>query len=159
MLRANDVAVALEHEPGDLLEAPVVEVLNDLHDRLLALADGDEVELIDKRVRLARGIRTADDSKRLVAHLLGQGERLVLHGDHAVDADHGRLQPFDFRQDLATLQERVVDVTHAVARAAQRRAQVHQPEGRHDPVPPLGRGALRIHQDDVGSVQLSHLAS
>src|SRR6202011_1259936 len=50
---ANDLSVLLEDQPGNLLEAPVVKVLHDLHDRFLALADGDEVELVDERVRLA----------------------------------------------------------------------------------------------------------
>ena len=50
---AHDLAVLLEDQPRDVLEAPVLEVLHDLHDCFLALADGDEVELVDECVGLA----------------------------------------------------------------------------------------------------------
>src|SRR5207245_1791152 len=62
---ANHLAVALEHDSRDLLEAPVAEVLHDRDDRLLTLADGHEVELVDEGLRLARGVWAADDDKRL----------------------------------------------------------------------------------------------
>ena len=125
---SHDLSVALEDQACDLLEAAVVEVLHDLDDRLLALADRDQVELVDKGLGLAGRVWAADHGQGLASNLRGQRERLVLHRDHAVDADHGGLQPFDLRQDLAPLQERVVDVSHGVAGLTQGRAQIHEPK-------------------------------
>ena len=104
----DHLAVALENEPGDLLEAPIVQVLHDRDDRLLALADGYEVEVVDKCLGLTRGIWSANDCQRLAADLSGQRECLVLHRDHAVDSDHRRLELFDLFEDLVALEERVV---------------------------------------------------
>ena len=91
-------------------------MLHDLDDRLFALADRDEVELVDKGLGLAGRIRTADHRQRLSADLRCEREGFVLHGDHAVDADHRRPEPLDLLQHLAALEERVVDVSHAVTR-------------------------------------------
>ena len=156
--RAPDhLAVALEHDPGDLLEPPVVEVLHDRDDRLLALAHGDEIELVDERVRLARRIRAPDHCQRLAAHLRRQREGLVLHGDHAVDADDRRPEAVDLGQYLVPLEERMVDVPHGVAGRAKRRAEIHEAKGRHDPVPPLPRCTLWVDEHNVGSFHLSGL--
>src|SRR6185312_4164185 len=65
----DDLAVALEDNTGDLVEATVVQVLHDRDDRLLALADGDQVEMVDKGLGLSRRVWTADDGERLAAHL------------------------------------------------------------------------------------------
>src|SRR5216683_4758008 len=68
--RAHDLAVASEDEAGNFFEAPVVEMLHDLDDGLLALSYRDEVELVDEGVRLTGGVRAADHGQRLVADLL-----------------------------------------------------------------------------------------
>src|SRR5438046_7947309 len=154
---ADELAVALENDAGDLLEPAVVEVLHDRDDRLLAFSDSDEVEVVDEGLWLARRVRPSDDGQRLAAHLRGKRERLVLHGDHAVDADHGRAKAVDLGEDLTAFQECVVDVAHGVTRVAQSGAQVHEAEGGHDPMTPLPRRALRVDEHNVSS--LHHLAS
>src|SRR5205814_4476662 len=55
---ADDLAIPFEEDARYLLEPAVAEVLHDGHDRLLALADRDEVELVDERLRLTRRIRS-----------------------------------------------------------------------------------------------------
>ena len=150
-------AVSLEDNARDLFEAPVIEVLHDRHDRLLALTHSDQVEEVHKGLGFTGRVGPADHGQRLAPHLLGEGQRLVLHRDHAVDADHRRLQAFDLLEDLTALEERVVDVADRIAGLAQRCAQIHQAQGRHDPVASLPRCALRVDQHDIGS--LSHLAS
>ncbi len=151
---ADDLSVALEDQAGDLLEPAVVEVLHDLDDRLLSLADRDEVELIDESLRLAGRVWTSHHGQRFAAHLRRKRKRLVLHCDHAVDADHGRAQAVNLGQDLAPFHERVVDVADGVSGPLQRSAEVHEPQRRHDPVTSLRRSALGIHENDV-----CHLAS
>jgi len=158
-LGAHDFIAALEDEPAHLLESPVIEVLHDLDDRLLALTHGDEVELIDEGIGLAGRVGAADHGQRLSANLRRERERLVLHRDHAVDADDRGLQALDLVQHLAALQEGVVDMTHGVDRAAKGAAEVHQAERGHDPMPSLSRSALRIDEDNVRSFCLCHLAS
>ena len=85
--RPDDLAAALENQPRDLLEAAVVEVFHDLYDRLLAFAYCNQVELVDEGVGLARRVGAANYGKRLATNLLRDPKRLVLHRDHAVDAD------------------------------------------------------------------------
>ena len=43
---------------------------HDLDDRLLALADGDEVEMVDESLRLARRVGATDHGQCLAADLL-----------------------------------------------------------------------------------------
>src|SRR5258708_22661801 len=80
---SHDLAVTLEDDTGYLFEATVVEVLHDLDDRLLALADGDEVEIVDERFGLTGRVWATDGGQRLAPNLGGKRELLGLHRDHA----------------------------------------------------------------------------
>ncbi len=57
----DDLSTALEHKARDLLKPAVFEVFHDRDDRLFALANRDEVELIDESLRLTRWIGATDN--------------------------------------------------------------------------------------------------
>ena len=103
-------------------------MLHDRHDRLLALADRDQIEVVDEGFGLAGRVWPADHRQGLATDLVRERERLVLHRDHAVDADDGWFQAIDLCKNLVPLEKGVVDMTHRVARMAERSAEVHEAE-------------------------------